>query len=667
MTQKIKTQVLLAVFGIMLIAGLDILPKPVLAVGQDLVPPTAPTQLSVAYGGDNFAKLSWQASADSFDPLGVKYTIYVNDASVGSSTSTDYTATKLLPRTQYTFTVSAADTAGNVSPKSNSTTYTTEYDMTMPTVSLVLPLNNALISGLTTFSATSTDDVAVASVRFLIDGQPFGDPITASPYNLTVNSAYFVKNSKHRLTAQAADSSGNTAVSAPVDFTVGALFAPLPTAAQVGQITNNSAVITWQTSYGIYGIVRYGLSAVYDKQIKETSPTTSHQASLAGLQTGQTYHYMLESEAVGFTNSTTTDATFTTVSSPGFGDTAVPIVSIASPPSAAAQSGLVTITVSASDPDAQAQVKSGVGKVWLNIDDKSFGSELYAAPFNFVWDTAGFANSRHTVKAFAADNAGNTASTTVEFTVNNPAPGQQQNTSPGAAHPNGALILDGKTVYLIKNGKLSGFRDEQEYKSYGYNFSQVAPASSADLRLPSAGEPLKAMPGTLALDKSDNRTIYMIGSNGTKRGFASAGVFTGLGYNFKNLFKINLSDYPAGEPLTSAKVAHPEGALVKDGQAVWWIYGGQKRALGSNEVLASYGFSASQLVKANSADLALPLGETVKLRDGALVKQGNDYYVISDGKKIKFSSDAAAAQMGYKLTNAISAGLENYESAGNLP
>ena len=103
--------------------------------------------------------------------------------------------------------------------------------------------------------------------------------------------------------------------------------------------------------------------------------------------------------------------------------------------------------------------------------------------------------------------------------------GQVLGASVTNAHPNGTLILDGQTIYLIQNQKRYGFRNEAEYLSYGYKFSQAVAINDADRLLPT-GDILKAMTGTVVLDGSDNRTVYLIGANSVKRGFTSAQVFT---------------------------------------------------------------------------------------------------------------------------------------------
>jgi hypothetical protein len=230
------------------------------------------------------------------------------------------------------------------------------------------------------------------------------------------------------------------------------------------------------------------------------------------------------------------------------------------------------------------------------------------------------------------------------------------------------LIIDNGTVYLIQNGQRVGFRNEAEYLSHGYNFGQAVAANAQDMALPQAEFVRKALEGTLVLDASDGITVYMIGLNGTKRGFASEAVFLALGYNFANLPLINLSDYPAGDPITNADLPHPEGALVlgSDGVTVWWVLGSMRQGFESEAVFNTYGFDWNKIVPSNSSDMALPEGALVKFRDGTLVYEGSTYYLISDGNKLMFTSISDLQDRGYNTANAISASLANYTSGGNV-
>ncbi|MCL5667122.1 MAG: hypothetical protein M1383_05130 [Patescibacteria group bacterium] len=263
-----------------------------------------------------------------------------------------------------------------------------------------------------------------------------------------------------------------------------------------------------------------------------------------------------------------------------------------------------------------------------SITGGTYTNSAYAEGLN-----AGLQQVKSEATALSSFIVGNAASGNLPGAEGNSEPDREGNGSPDGAnglaqvlgestakaHPGGTLILDGKTVYLISQNQRRGFRNEAEYKSYGFNFSLAVPANEADRLLP-LGPVLKAMDGTLALDASDNRTIYIIGSGGVKRGFVSEKVFKGLGYSFKQAVKINLGDYPAGSPIDTFSGPHPNGTLVLSGKTVWWVNNGKKFGFPSMDIFKSYGWSQAKIVPASAADLDLPAGNVLKARMEALAQ-----------------------------------------------
>jgi hypothetical protein len=62
-------------------------------------------------------------------------------------------------------------------------------DTTPPSVSITNPLTGQMLSSSVTVAANATDNVAVASGRFLLDNQPLGAPVSVSPYSIVWDSA----------------------------------------------------------------------------------------------------------------------------------------------------------------------------------------------------------------------------------------------------------------------------------------------------------------------------------------------------------------------------------------------------------------------------------------------------------------------------------------------
>lgn len=100
-------------------------------------------------------------------------------------------------------------------------------DTSAPSVSISSPTpGGAAVSGTLTLTAAAADNVAVAGVRFRVDGVDVGSEDTSAPYSVSWDSST-VSNGTHSITAVARDTSGNTTVSAPVAVLV-ANAAPTP-------------------------------------------------------------------------------------------------------------------------------------------------------------------------------------------------------------------------------------------------------------------------------------------------------------------------------------------------------------------------------------------------------------------------------------------------------
>jgi hypothetical protein len=112
----------------------------------------------------------------------------------------------------------ARDTAGNTTT-SSSITVTVSNDTIPPTVSINSPAAGATVGGVVTVTASASDNVAVAGVRFQLDGSNLGSEDTTAPYSATWDTGTATPGA-HSLTAIARDAASNTTVSAAVSVTV---------------------------------------------------------------------------------------------------------------------------------------------------------------------------------------------------------------------------------------------------------------------------------------------------------------------------------------------------------------------------------------------------------------------------------------------------------------
>ncbi len=85
-------------------------------------------------------------------------------------------------------------------------------DVVPPTVSLTAPAPNATIETTTTVTASASDNIAVTSVEFLLDGVPLGAADTQAPYSISLDPNAH-PTGFYTLSARARDSAGNIASS----------------------------------------------------------------------------------------------------------------------------------------------------------------------------------------------------------------------------------------------------------------------------------------------------------------------------------------------------------------------------------------------------------------------------------------------------------------------
>ena len=115
--------------------------------------------------------------------------------------------------------------------------------------------------------------------------------------------------------------------------------------------------------------------------------------------------------------------------------------------------------------------------------------------------------------------------------------------------------------------------------------------------------------GTLVLDTSDGRTVYMISDEGRKFGFASEEVFRALGFSFANLVSADLSNYQSGNVINNSAAPHPDGSLVVDlTGTVWFMSHGSRLGIPTWDEFIAHGFNSDSLVPANEFDSEVRAG-----------------------------------------------------------
>jgi len=388
--------------------------------------------------------------------------------------------------TTYTVTVKGGasgvkDVAGNALSSDFSWNFTTgALDLTPPTITLTAPANGANVKGNVTLSANASDNVAVASVSFLVNGSVVGTD-TTSPYSFSWNSTTLADGSA-TIAARAIDASGLTTTTANITVTVDNT--PPDTAitsGPSGTVTSTSAsfsftsteagstfacsldgaAFTTCTSPANYS----GLSsASHTFQVRGTDPAGNADAtpasriwtidaiapdttitagpsgsvnnasanfSFSATEAGSTFACRLDGSAFSACSSpkdysglTNGSHTFQVQATDAVGNTDSTPASRTWTVDTAAPTG-VAITAPGNGASVTGQVtitasasdNVGVTQVNFFVDNQLLGSDT-SAPFSTNWNTNKVAKTTHTIYAIAVDAAGNTTqSATITVTV----------------------------------------------------------------------------------------------------------------------------------------------------------------------------------------------------------------------------------------------------------
>lgn len=173
--------------------------------------------------------------------------------------------------------------------------------------------------------------------------------------------------------------------------------------------------------------------------------------------------------------------------------------------------------------------------------------------------------------------------------------------------PVGTNISSNGTVYMITpDNQRRAYTSAGAFLSYGFNsWTEVLPASSNDLSLPVASSFIPPRDGKIVCSDrgSDKGTCYLI-TNSQKAAFTSAAVFKALGFNFTNSLSGDVSFLPSTSNINSSSEAHRTGVLINKNGTVYLVGNSGLLGIPSMDTLNSWGYSLTDIVKANTADSA---------------------------------------------------------------
>ena len=241
----------------------------------DTTLPSTPTGLTGAAAGSTGANLAWSASTDNVGVTG--YIVRRNGVQVATPATTSFADTGLSAATTYSYSVSARDAAGNISPYSASVSVTTASvaDTTAPSTPTGLTAAAAGSTGANLSWSASTDNVGVTGYIVRRNGVQVATPATTSFADTGLSAA-----TTYSYTVAARDAAGNIS---PNSTSVSVTTPPPP--------PSNSASLTWDavtaptlSGYRVY----FG-----------TAPGTYLQSLGQGISVGNVTAYTLTGLASG--------------------------------------------------------------------------------------------------------------------------------------------------------------------------------------------------------------------------------------------------------------------------------------------------------------------------------------------------------------------------------
>ena len=380
--------------------------------------PSAASGISVVKNGSSEVDISWTNNETN------AYALYLDRASDAAFTQS-LSSQQLYSYTPATAATTAIDTSvssGNVyyyrirtttgAGTSYSSTgianYSLASDVTPPTVNLISPANNSIIIGKNVLlSASSSDDVGVASVSFYVGTNFVGTSTgTTSPNTFNWDSTT-ISDGTYALIAVARDGSGNAATSSSntilVENNVPLLYTSTSTVLQTSTTTITLTGNATNWTPGTPGTPLFTVSGGFGASIV-LQAISSATSSLITLAAGTATGTLLISDPLS--------GATTTVSI--LADTIAPTATVTAPSSGSTIVGTTTLTVTSSD-------NVGVATVRFKLDgNTNLGPVGTTSPYSYSWGTVGTLNGAHTISAVATDFVGNVStSLLVTIIVNN--------------------------------------------------------------------------------------------------------------------------------------------------------------------------------------------------------------------------------------------------------
>ncbi len=286
--------------GIVVVIGLLLASGVYAAVILDKIPPAAPTALAGSANSSAKVTLTWAAAIDN---VGVTaYQVYRNGLLVGTVATPGYVDTGLTQKSVYSYSVRAADAAGNISIPSNTITVQTPVaivDNTAPTAPTALKGYVNSSTKITLAWTAATDNVGVDKYQVFRNSVLVGTSATPGYVDTGVT-----QRNHYTYSVKAVDAAGNVSpASNVIDMQTISTTSPGPEVfVQSQQVvtavngTTGSASIYWNTSpYNTASSsVAYGTAMnALNSKVAGSNNVSEQTVQLTGLSRNTTYYYQV--------------------------------------------------------------------------------------------------------------------------------------------------------------------------------------------------------------------------------------------------------------------------------------------------------------------------------------------------------------------------------------
>lgn len=284
-----------------------------LATTPNTPTPGTPTGLTASAPSYSTVSLSWSAASDTGGPGISGYTVYRGGTQIGTTSGTSYTDSALTANTNYSYTVSAYDTAGHASAQSSAASVTTPNTPapSAPTGLIASAPNYATVN-LSWSAAIDTGGSGISGYKVYRNGTQIGTTsgTTYADSGLSANTTY-------SYTVQDYDTAGHTsAQSSAVSITTPNTPTPgTPTGLSGSAPTYSTVNLSWNAASdpdgpGISGYHVYRSGT----QIGSTSGTSYTDSSL---NPKTTYSYTVSAyDTTGNNSAQSSAASVTTPAAP---------------------------------------------------------------------------------------------------------------------------------------------------------------------------------------------------------------------------------------------------------------------------------------------------------------------------------------------------------------